>query len=247
VSDRKQGVLAEVLVILLLLSAVTAHIIVAVPVPPLDIQEWDSRRSPPSVSSVAAQAGNITELLINATVITKTWQGYFGNITGKIVLDDANNKSMYDWNIVTPQGEIYAANETVDDWSSIKCFNYSASAPELNLSKLEQILDCVGDADGVNETFTTKNHPGFWVGSTYISPNTCWSTQTYVNDGTSNNFYEVLLLEPNKNIIVYTSIINASKTGFDNTLTDFQMLVGENGHGSAASTTTQYYFYVELY
>jgi hypothetical protein len=42
-----------------------------------------------------AQAGNVTALVANTTLVTKTWQGYYGNVTGKIVLGNANNKSPF--------------------------------------------------------------------------------------------------------------------------------------------------------
>jgi len=237
---------AAVLIVLVLLGTIGTIILAAEPTPIFDFTEQDTRREIPSAKSVNAQAGNITKMNINATVVTKTWQGYYGNVTGKIVLDSADNKSMYEWDIVSPEGEIYAANESMSEWNGIKCLNYSASYPELNLSGLEQNLDCRGDADCVNETFTSKNHPGFYVGSTHIAADTCWSTQSFVDDGSSQNFYEALLVEPTNNVVVYAAILNASQQGFDNGLTDFQMLVGENGHGSAATTKTPYYFYFEL-
>jgi len=239
----KLGVFA--FLILLVTAAIFAR---ADPINPLVLDELsDSRRGMPSAKSVQAQAGNISELNISAIVVTKTWQGYFGNVTGRIVLDNANNLSMYDWDIASPEGEIYASNDSISSWSSIKCFNYSAHSPELNLSHVEAHLDCAGDADGVNETFSVQNHPEFYVGTKKIDADSCWSTQTYVNDGSASNFYEVLLLEPTSNALVYTSLLNSSQLGFDNTATDFQLLVGENGHGTAASSTTPYYFYVEIY
>ncbi len=236
-----------ILVVVLLLLAV-AIFNEATPVPPIDINRLNSsRRQPEPAISVPAQAGNITELLINATVVTKTWQGYYGNVTGRIVLDNSDNMSMYDWSITTPEGEIYTANETITDWSSIKCFDYFATGGELNLSLLETALGCAGDADGVNETFTAKQHPSFYVGTKKISANSCWATRTYVNDGSSTNFYEVLLIAPTENTVVYTTLINASQTNFAGTNSDFQIIVGENGHGTAANTKTPYYFYVEIY
>lgn len=237
-----------VLATILVLAFVSSIFVIADPVPFHDLTEQgDYRRSLGSAQSNNAYAGNTTELSANFTSITKTWQGYFGNITGKIVLDDANNMSMYDWDVTNPTGNIFAANETISDWSSIQCFNFTANGTvDINLSKYEQILDCAGDADGVNETFSTTTHATIYVGSQTFT-NECPATKTYVNDGASTSFDEVLLYEPNNDIVVYAAVIYNDNTGFDNTPTDFQMLVGENGHGSAASTTTQYYFYVELY
>jgi len=44
---------------------------------------------------------------------------------------------------------------------------------------------------------------------------------------------------------VYTAMINMSTTGFRNSITDFELLVGENGN-STSTAPTSYYFYVEL-
>ncbi|MEM2121740.1 MAG: hypothetical protein QXU20_03745, partial [Candidatus Woesearchaeota archaeon] len=40
--------------------------------------------------SLQALAGNISYLSIYTKAVTQAWQGYVGNISGKIVLDDAN-------------------------------------------------------------------------------------------------------------------------------------------------------------
>jgi hypothetical protein len=77
--------------------------------------------------SINAMAGNLTQLSITALSQTRTWQGYYGDISATITLDDAQNFTMYDWYDAEPQGEIYAATATVPDWSTIHCFNFSAT------------------------------------------------------------------------------------------------------------------------
>jgi hypothetical protein len=44
-----------------------------------------------------AEAGNITTMNITGWSQTQTWSGFVGNVTGRIVLDDADNKSLYEW------------------------------------------------------------------------------------------------------------------------------------------------------
>ncbi|MBI3027275.1 hypothetical protein HYY70_04110 [Candidatus Woesearchaeota archaeon] len=51
---------------------------------------------------VQAQAGNVTALVISSVRATQAWQGYYGNITGTIALDDANNNTLYDWSLPNP-------------------------------------------------------------------------------------------------------------------------------------------------
>lgn len=198
-----------------------------------------------NVKSHNAIAGNLTELLVNFTDITKTWHGYYGNITGKITLSNANNMSFYDWAVTTPSGAIFAVEDTITDWSGIKCFNFTAQAPELNLSALEAALGCSGAPDCVSATFNTNTHTTIKVGTKSFS-NQCPATKTNVNNGASKSFDEILLYEPTKSVVVFAASIFADSTGFDNTQTDFQMLVGVDGHGSKAGTPKTYYFYLEL-
>src|SRR3989344_6931613 len=56
---------------------------------------------------VQAEAGNVTALNINSTRLTSRWQGYYGNITGRVTLDDASNNTLFDWELASPRGEIY--------------------------------------------------------------------------------------------------------------------------------------------
>jgi len=71
---------------------------------------------------INAEAGNVTELTISSLTQTQTWQGYYGNITGTIVLDDVQNWTMYSWATAEPQGEIYASNGSSVTWSKIRWF-----------------------------------------------------------------------------------------------------------------------------
>ena len=91
------------------------------------------RRSVSSTGeSIEAQAGNVTALNINHTRVTEAWQGYYGNVSGTVVLDDANNNSMYDWAIAIPSGEVFATrNSGSVTWSNIACAIYDNTSAEL--------------------------------------------------------------------------------------------------------------------
>jgi len=204
------------------------------------------RMKPMAGAQVPAQAGNVTELNINATSVTKSWQGYFGNITGMITLDDARNKTMYQWSDVSPQGEVFASPAQIADWTHVKCFNYSAKAPELNLSALEKSLNIrPTDGDGVNETFSRNFAGSFYVGATHISGTSgCKAVYTFAQSAPQTvDFVEVLLTDSSH--IIYSTLIENNAVGFDDRSHDFQMIVGEDGHNGNTATTL-YYFYVEL-
>jgi hypothetical protein len=202
-------------------------------------------------SVVEAQAGNATALTINSTQLTDRWQGYYGNITGIITLDDAADNTLYSWEIATPQGEIYAVNHsTTPTWANVGCFNFSKNSDEQNIT-IDDLRSSLGmsatEDDDVNKTFNLTYMGGFSVGSgvTITSADECPLVSLYVDDNYDEaNFNETILFDnASKEMITYVSIIEQSATGFQGDGLDFQMLVGENGDVVAS---TQYWFYVEL-
>ncbi|MGD9276128.1 MAG: hypothetical protein PVJ67_03060 [Candidatus Pacearchaeota archaeon] len=194
-------------------------------------------------SSIAAQAGNVTELNVFGYSTTQAWQGYFGNVTGTIQLADSSDNVFYNWSLAEPEGEIYASTGGTIDWSSIDCFNFS-----INGAALESSYNIApDDVDGVNETFSLgNNHDLFYTNGIEFSEGQCMSTKVYdsTGQGVDNHFEEVLLWDGSN--VVFTSLLEGgSVDGFDQADHDFEMLVLEDGHGTDTATTT-YYFYVEL-
>ena len=55
-----------------------------------------------AAGAVPAQAGNITELMINGFSTTQSWQGFYGNVTGTIQLADADYDFLYNFTPPTP-------------------------------------------------------------------------------------------------------------------------------------------------
>lgn len=207
-----------------------------------------------SGTAVQAQAGNVTALNINSTRLTRRWQGYYGNITGTITLDDASNNTLFSWQLLSPQGEIYASNGSASGavtWSNVFCFNYSnnktdgqAIVQRFNGTDLERTLGAnPTDSDSVNRTFNATYTGVFEVGTlTISSASSCRQTTLFVNDAyQTSRFVEVLLTDNDS--IIYTALLEQDATGFSGSTLDFEMIVGENGDSAAA---TNYYFFVEL-
>jgi hypothetical protein len=207
--------------------------------------------------NIEAEAGNVTQFDVNASSVTRTWQGYFGNITGRIVLGDAANNTIYDWNVANPKGEIYAVRSvTVPAWFDVRCSTSGEVDAEDAALNVNRTLGA-DDKDAVNNTFldTASAGPGhapFYTADQSIAQDSCYAA--WMHDNTyqaSINFEEVLLSDAATVPIIYTGIIahtinpNAESTGFDGATHDFEMLVGEDGHGTNVATST-YYFYVEL-
>jgi hypothetical protein len=228
-------------IMLLLLSACIAA---AEPTGPSNLNQISSSRYPvTSASNISAIAGNVTELNIESNSITSTWQGYFGNISGSILLGDSNNNTMYDWTSASPTGEIFATrNVTTPTWSNIRCANGTHIDGEDAALGVTQITD----QDSVNRTFlNTTAFNAFYVGNININiTQNCFAVALHNStNGPSDNFKEVLLYDGSS--MIYTAIITQDSLGFDNRTHDFEMLVGEDGH-NGNSATTPYYFYVEL-
>ena len=215
--------------------------------------------------TIQAQAGNVTALVITHVRSTEAWQGYYGNITGTITLDDANNQTLYDWSLPNPTGEVYASNGSIVNWPIVYCMNVSSirstnGSPNsngpgviynINGSQIELNFGInVTDKDGLNETFndTYTDSTGFKTGSVTIDvADGCSLSHPYTSQVYSTAWSELLLSDNTS--LIFTGLIRESADGFQTGSTDtydFQMLVLENGHVGQENTLTNYYFFVEL-
>ena len=204
------------------------------------------RRLTTSPQTTDAEAGNVTELKIDGTAITQHWTGFYGNVSGTITLDDAENNTMYDWQLASPRGEVYAVDSGTVSWSSLICANITHVTTE------QQDYSISADnVDNITETFSQTTHPAFYVGTLSFSADECnYSLSTYVDDAadSARTFNETLLYDDTNHNIVYTALLGNDNNGFKTGTADkydFQMLVPENGT-HADTATTPYYFFVEL-
>src|SRR3989338_1719920 len=185
-----------------------------------------SRRTATSAVGKNASAGNLTWLVVQGKTVTQSWQGYVGNITGTITLDDSSGYTLYDWTLANPEGEIYATYLSTVDWSTggILCWNWSVQTGDyLQLAEFETapssgdatpsyyagIGAAIDDVDGVNETFSYDgangvggaSHSNFYVGGQYINgtrPGPACPVVKLYNGTRNNQFEEVLLYQDRK-------------------------------------------------
>lgn len=224
-----------------------------------------SERAPSDdATSIPAIAGNVTELSITGYSITQSWQGYFGNVSGTIMLADTNDNVMYNWSLASPEGEVYASTNSSIEWNYVQCFNFTAdgsynsdtgqagatSLYGTNLTILESMFGIEeDDVDGVNETFTLlgSGHNTFYTNNLEFFEGECRNTRVFSNagQGEDDKFEEVLLYEPTTSSVIFASLLNENVFGFDDNPHDFEMLVLEDGHLTDTSTTP-YYFWIEL-
>lgn len=196
--------------------------------------------SQPAASSTTA-GGSFTTLILNATTQTPRWKAYVGNVTGKFLLRDASNSTIYDWNITAVAGEIYTSRNSSITWTSIQCAQNSTIAVEqtgLNITGTK--------VDSINLTFNTTTHKKFYVGTKLVSNSTCRAIATYVNNSrqaaTENATFQEVLLDDTQSL-VYTTILENKAQGYNNGLFDFQLIVAESDINPTPST---YYFWAEL-
>ena len=213
-----------------------------------------------TAQSHEAQAGNVTQIDIDGISQTRHWQGYYGEITGTITLDDAQNWTMYDWYNAEPRGEVYAVPNISNGnnhptWTSVECFDH-----DTNMQRWEIYYNMSwNDPDGINETFNDTDHPAFSVGDYNITASSCPSIFTYVNDQAQFDKFSEVLLQTDGYQIIYATIIEndnapnrTDPVGFDSNTHDFQLIVGEDGTSADPSTgvvntdTTTYWFYLDL-
>jgi len=209
------------------------------PINPLSSSRYDVSTTGGNVSAIA---GNVTEFNIDATTITQTWQGYFGNITGTIVLGNSNNDTLYDWVLSSPQGEIYATrSSTAVTWASIRCANRTEIGTEHTFSGAS-----AGASDRINNTFFNgTTFDSFYVGSVQItSSGDCSATNLYNATGAQTSYFSEVILSDSASV-VYVALLESDIAGFDGRTHDFEMIVPEDGH-NGNSAITPYYFYVEL-
>ncbi|MBW6442647.1 hypothetical protein K0A97_02590 [Patescibacteria group bacterium] len=228
------------------------------------VEEGSSTTAPiEAPGSHDAFAGNLTELVLHSFSTTKTWQGYFGNVSGTIRLADASSNIMYNWSQAHPRGQVYAStNGTGIEWLDIMCFNltaagtFGAETPNtpggsglvsqngLNYTQLHNMFNIPGYAgDGVNDTFISEDHRVFYTSS--LEFNALCPTAKLLTYEAGEVFQNVLLYEPTSRSVVFTALLEVEKLGFDNRSHDFQMVVLEDGRGTDIDTTT-YYFYLDI-
>jgi hypothetical protein len=203
-----------------------------------------------SPATALAEAGNITQLTIDAVGPTRSWTGFYGEISGEIVLEDANGNRMYNWSDTSITGELYASRASSINWSNASCFVDGGS---VNYTGENSFYDMnYFDADNINSTFTQTDHDEFFIADRSVTG--CPTIYTHVSDEAQNEeFVEVLLHdETTANAAIYVALIenkdngnNTAVVGFDGSTHDFQMIVPENGTASNSVTTT-YYFWISV-
>jgi len=176
------------------------------------------------------------------------WKAYVGNVSTTFVLDDADDYSIYRWDVTSFSGQVYITRNDSITWTTVGC----ASIP--NKTYEDSQINHVSTAeDSVNSTFKTQIHRGFSVGTSSIAADQCYSTVLFQNDTqpthTSGTVFEELLLWDNTtDSMIYTVFVENGQYGYrnitQNASYDFQAIVPDDA--TASNPPLRYYFYMEL-
>jgi len=190
--------------------------------------------------------GTINTVILTATQQDMKWKAYVGNVSSTFVLDDANDYSIYRWNMDSFAGQVYITRNNSITWGSVDCATAGNKVTEDS-----SIGHLSVSADSVNRTFASQIHRNLTVGSKFIANDTCYSTATWQNSTQPTltktiPFQEILLWDGSH--MAYTTFVENDKAGYRNdtpsTTYDFQAIVPDDGQ--ASSSPLRYYFYLEL-
>ncbi|MFH1174194.1 MAG: hypothetical protein V1725_03620 [archaeon] len=229
------------LVMLIVLAIILLPSIIAEPSGTSISDASTSQRVNDTAANRTDTGGTITTMVISSIQQNTNWKAYVGNISGSLTLDDAQNKTIYDWSIVSLAGELYVSRVDSVTWSSLNC------SLDANVTSEESLLGFASsDSDNINRTFNETTHRSFLTGTRNISG--CKSKALYVNDSAqavampSATFQEIVGFDGTNTVFV--SLLENDGQGYDNETTfDFQIIVPQN---KSTGTATPYYFWVEL-
>jgi len=181
--------------------------------------------------SVAAQGGNITEVDLTASTITDSWQGFFGEVSGNITLEDASGDVFYAWDLATTSGEVLASRNSTIDFTTVA---------GVEVCTVDETLTGTGN-DRTNLTFTNATiAPPIVVAG--VSIDEACQVFTYVNNQSQSADFEEIILSATGVTSIYTTRIEADTTGYDGATHDYQLLVAETENASIST----YFFFVEF-
>jgi hypothetical protein len=225
-----------------------------------------------SGTAVNNTRGYVYYVNLDESAGTYKWKAYVGNVTGEYALQDASGNAIYDWDIATVKGEIYATKEApsggsgrfaggVPDWTLVTCANSTIIYDEES-----QFNHTITDEDTYRATFKNANSfnlTSFYAGTKQVTDSTviggeaggCFGAYLMQNNTDQyTNWQEVVLTDTTYQDmgsgdldydVVYAALMQNNVYGFDSTLYDFQILLPESGLAGTQANTV-YYFYVEL-
>ncbi|MGM5480090.1 MAG: hypothetical protein ACQESC_01385 [Nanobdellota archaeon] len=177
-----------------------------------------------SSTAVDTEGGNVTSVDVSGTSVTGKWAGFFGNISGNIMLGDSSNNEFFEWTVSNVTGAVvYAANTSVTDWGL-------TAAAEADMPSYVQ----GSGTDNFTNTFTATeafNSNSVSVASAPVA--TTW------NSTGVGNLKTYALKSGADSASVFAGMAVDDTDGFNGNSVDYQIVV-------PSESTTTYSFYLEL-
>ena len=176
----------------------------------------------PYVGNTTINAGELKTLTINNTLATTRWAGFLGDLSGLISLSDASGSTFFQWTSQVTGSYIYAANDTTD-FTGLR----NGTAADFPAYLSQPASDNFTGTFAQNEIISATGFILDGINTSYAQ----------TNSGTGT-FRTYSLADSSATYILATRA-TANATGYDSNNVDFQLLL-------PASTSSQYFFYVEL-
>ena len=250
----RQGLrrIALILLSLLFLTSVSAFVVLAIPEGVDTVTIVDSQQRPGGGQvPVQAEGGNITIANIISKRRTTTWQGFAGNISASLTLDDTSNDTFYNWNVTNITGEIYASRNNSVAFATIKPVFADPCTTDEDLTGLTPTPDRTS-----RTFFFGQNTVNFTVGNVEINASSACTAFPFINGSRqfpATNLFENVILTTDlagdaadlNGTTIYTGILpenGETAHGFDGLLYNFQIIVPVN----ESTGFETYFFYAEI-
>ena len=243
---RKRNFAIIIVFFIYLTSVIVLNFVNAVPDGANVVYVTNTSKNATSPDGRTDDKGFIHTIILSGTVQNNRWKAYVGNVSGTLVLRDADDYSIYEWpTLSSPDGQVFITRNDTVNWNTIRCANETAI-----LAEQSSLGHSATAGDNINNTFLNRIHEQFVVGTTTIVNSTCKSTATWVNNTEqtlteSSLFPEVLLMDIDLRLVFTTRIdqdTSSYRNGTTNTTYDFQAILPD----LATASTSTYYFYLEI-
>ena len=213
-------------VILLLL--VSASFVFAAPEGSTVTEGVSEAGSGTGVDTSSIEGGNVTYAAIESNQVTSLWAGFFGNVSGGLVLEDAASNSFYEWTITGWDGAVvYATSAAVTNWAGANI------APLANANAPAYIQGT--GTDNFTNTFSTTGD----FNSTSLNEASVPYVDTW-QQGAGGALRTYALWSTADSAHIWAGLVDDDADSFKASGTvDYQILL-------PAQTTTTYSFYLEL-
>lgn len=248
--NKKIGALIAAIMVVSLIAAIAPTVSAA----PVGDNEYTQNVGTPVTNAtigttVSARGGNITPVNFSDVMSqTSKWQGFYGNLSGTIVLGSSTGTmKSWVWSNETANNISYVlatTNSSIPYWWGL------TPAITTDIDTAWQFTTT--DQDSATNTFNDATGSELIIAGKHHTALASSQADTYNSNASANKWYTVALdngSSPSASSIdpfVFVGInnVSSSATAYNNVQCDYQMIVPVYHYGGEPSNN--YYFYVEL-